>query len=120
MTRLIGRKCKGSNVCSGPVLIGRGLVLSVLLAAPAKSQSDPALYFTCVCLSGGYGEGVPPVPIPNTEVKPFSADGTWGFPPGRVGRCRIKNTTHLGGVLFWPIIEERNRFAMASKRLKDK
>src|SRR5690554_4009999 len=85
-----------------------------------KSQSDPALYFTCVCLSGGYGEGVPPVPIPNTEVKPFSADGTWGFPPGRVGRCRIKNTTHLGGVLFWPIIEERNRFAMASKRLKEK
>ena len=28
-------------------------------------------------LSGGNGEGVPPVPIPNTEVKPFSADGTW-------------------------------------------
>ena len=28
-------------------------------------------------ISGGYGEGVPPVPIPNTEVKPFSADGTW-------------------------------------------
>ena len=27
--------------------------------------------------SGGYGERVPPVPIPNTEVKPFSADGTW-------------------------------------------
>ena len=28
-------------------------------------------------ISGGYDEGVPPVPIPNTEVKPFSADGTW-------------------------------------------
>ena len=28
-------------------------------------------------ISGGYGEGVPPVPIPNTVVKPFSADGTW-------------------------------------------
>ena len=28
-------------------------------------------------LSGDDGEGVPPVPIPNTEVKPFSADGTW-------------------------------------------
>ena len=27
--------------------------------------------------SGGNGERVPPVPIPNTEVKPFSADGTW-------------------------------------------
>jgi hypothetical protein len=28
-------------------------------------------------LSGGDGERVTPVPIPNTEVKPFSADGTW-------------------------------------------
>ena len=25
---------------------------------------------------GGNGGGVPPVPIPNTEVKPVSADGT--------------------------------------------
>ena len=28
-------------------------------------------------ISGDYGERDPPVPIPNTEVKPFSADGTW-------------------------------------------
>ena len=27
-------------------------------------------------ISGGNDEGVTPVPIPNTEVKPFSADGT--------------------------------------------
>ena len=33
---------------------------------------------------GGYSEGEPPVPIPNTEVKPFSADGT--AYSGRVGR----------------------------------
>ena len=26
---------------------------------------------------GGHGGGVPPVPIPNTEVKPACADGTW-------------------------------------------
>jgi hypothetical protein len=38
--------------------------------------------------SGGYIEGDPPVPIPNTEVKPFRADGTARFPCGRVGRCR--------------------------------
>ena len=31
----------------------------------------PALEFL-----GDHGEGVTPVPIPNTEVKPFSADGT--------------------------------------------
>ena len=28
-------------------------------------------------ISGGYGEEVPPVPIPNTEVKLFSAESTW-------------------------------------------
>ena len=26
--------------------------------------------------SGGYGGGVPPLPIPNREVKPARADGT--------------------------------------------
>ena len=31
--------------------------------------------------SGGHSGGVTPVPIPNTEVKPASADGTWGENP---------------------------------------
>ena len=31
--------------------------------------------------SGGDSGGDPPVPIPNTEVKPSSADGTWGESP---------------------------------------
>src|SRR5690606_38799492 len=31
--------------------------------------------------SGGYSGGDPPVPIPNTEVKPSSADGTGGGSP---------------------------------------
>ena len=30
---------------------------------------------------GGDSGGEPPVPIPNTEVKPGSADGTWGATP---------------------------------------
>ena len=29
-----------------------------------------------VILPGDYCEGATPVPIPNTEVKPFNADGT--------------------------------------------
>ena len=37
-------------------------------------------------LSGDDGEEVTPVPMPNTEVKLFSADGSWGIPPARVGR----------------------------------
>src|SRR6266478_10004149 len=39
-------------------------------------------------VSGGYIGGDPPVPIPNTAVKPSRADGTARFPCGRVGRCR--------------------------------
>ena len=30
---------------------------------------------------GGHSGGVTPVPIPNTAVKPTSADGTWGEIP---------------------------------------
>ena len=29
-----------------------------------------------------------PVPIPNTEVKLSSADGSWGLVPVRVGHCQ--------------------------------
>jgi hypothetical protein len=32
-------------------------------------------------VSGGNSGGEPPVPIPNTEVKPACADGTWGVGP---------------------------------------
>ena len=28
-------------------------------------------------LTGAYDNGVPPVPIPNTEVKPIRAEDTW-------------------------------------------
>ena len=37
-------------------------------------------------LSGGYSGGVPPLPIPNREVKPTCADGT-AMQCGRVGSC---------------------------------
>ena len=39
-------------------------------------------------MSGGDSEEVTPVPISNTEVKLFSADGSWGIPPARAGRCQ--------------------------------
>ena len=42
-------------------------------------------------MSGNDGEEATPVPIPNTEVKLFSADGSWGSPPVRVGRRQADN-----------------------------
>ena len=48
---------------------------------PQRKRSVPTPYIRLSkhsrTLSGGDGERVTPVPIPNTEVKPFSADGTW-------------------------------------------
>ena len=38
----------------------------------------------CQQHSGGYSDGVPPLPIPNREVKPVCADGT-AMQCGRVG-----------------------------------
>ena len=39
-------------------------------------------------MSGSDSEKVTPVPMPNTEVKLLSANGSWGIPPVRVGRCQ--------------------------------
>ena len=36
-------------------------------------------------MSSDDGREATPVPIPNTEVKLSSADGSWGLPPVRVG-----------------------------------
>ena len=40
---------------------------------------------------GGYCVGVPPLPIPNREVKPDCADGT-AMQCGRVGSCLFLNS----------------------------
>src|SRR4051812_46371442 len=44
------------------------------MAAPAQPPLTAPV-------SGGHSGGVTPVPIPNTEVKPSSADGTWDESP---------------------------------------
>src|SRR3954463_13116980 len=46
-------------------------VVSRLRAAVFKSRRR------ALAISGGYGEGETPLPIPNRAVKPLSADGTW-------------------------------------------
>ena len=49
----------------------------VVLKARGEARSLP--------VSGGYGEGETPLPIPNRAVKPLSADGTW---PARAWESR--------------------------------
>ena len=50
---------------------------SLTLYAVVQEQSAPH-NATLTNLSGDYGGGDPPVPIPNTEVKPSSVEDTCG------------------------------------------
>ena len=50
--------------------------------------------------SGNNGEKVTPVPIPNTEVKLLSADGSWDLVPVRVGRCQVQRRQSFWIVFF--------------------
>ena len=66
---------------------------------PSSRRAEPARGRT---VSGGHGGGDTPVPIPNTAVKPASADGTWGVtpwesrtPPGFL----FRSPPHCGGLL---------------------
>jgi hypothetical protein len=42
-------------------------------------------------LPGGLSAVVPPDPMPNSEVKRRSADGSVGSPHARVGHCQASN-----------------------------
>ena len=64
------------------ILIGRGLDL--IASVDVLSGQLPVRFSRCDRfknrkhrISGDYSLRVPPVPIPNTEVKPQHADGTW-------------------------------------------
>ncbi len=52
----------------------------LVLAMDCSRAMDLRYYYTDQ-ISGGHSGRVTPVPIPNTEVKPASADGTWGEAP---------------------------------------
>src|SRR5688572_32928688 len=63
-----------------PVLVG----CVVLRVCEARSRT----------ISGGFGVGETPLPIPNRAVKPHSADGTW---PSRAWESRSPPVLQLTG-----------------------
>src|SRR5689334_21255277 len=64
--------------------MGRGLDGFLLTRRPQPARWYPRLRACsfqgppeALIISGGYGVGETPLPIPNRAVKPHSADGTW-------------------------------------------
>ena len=52
-----------------------------------------------VSLPGDHMPGAPPVPIPNTAVKPRAANGSRTLGPARVGCCQV----------YSPVLRKKNR-----------
>ena len=64
-------------------------------------------------LPGGTSAVVPPDPMPNSEVKRRSADGSVGSPHVRVGNCQAPNKTkgsveRLGLLFYLLFVGERS------------
>ena len=51
--------------------------MRVRIAREGVEIGEARAFLQIDTISGGNGDGVPPVPIPNTEVKPISAESTW-------------------------------------------
>ena len=74
--RLIGLLCKHGDMFSLQVLIGRGLFLLFVLFHFCFSCCS-IFKVSLIPIVGVYGDEVPPVPIPNTEVKLICVENTW-------------------------------------------
>ena len=89
--KVIGHRWKRSNVCSLMILIGRKLDFRpktkrgtvrvpnemIVPSYTVVSVRKALLYITLFTICGGDSLRDPPVPIPNTEVKPQHVKGTW-------------------------------------------
>ena len=84
MTTLIGCRCKGGNVCSRAILIARRLIVQIFFN---RLREIVCVFFRYVKILvpskkwkaknlGWPLQRGSPLPIPNREVKPVSADGT--------------------------------------------
>ena len=57
----------------------------------ANAAAVQKIRFVHQDLPGGFSAVVPPDPMPNSEVKRRSADGSVGSPHARVGNCQASN-----------------------------
>ena len=84
-TRLIGTMCKWREPFSKRVLIGRGLDPILIRYSVCRSSifsfegtsSKREADDKVICMAGVDDGEVPPVPIPNTEVKLTCAEDSW-------------------------------------------
>ncbi len=60
-------------------------------------------------MSGGDSEAATPVPMPNTEVKRFSAESSWGSPPVRIGRCQALHIWRISSAGRAPALQAGGR-----------
>src|ERR1017187_2693918 len=59
-------------------------------------------------LPGDHRRGVPPVPIPNTTVKPSAANGSRTLGPARVGCCQV----------YGPVLRKKKRAFFSVNSMK--
>ena len=114
---MIGQKCKRSNTFSLLLLMTLPVYadpvsrrLFDLLTECSLSELFSNYSGTAgVSLPGDHIPGVPPVPIPNTAVKPRVANGSRTLGPARVGRCQV----------YGPVLRKKGRASFLPIRLCD-
>ena len=75
--RKIPGHMSGSNIRFPPMRQAPWVYIKESRERFLKGKQREYSRLNIISISGGYGVREPPVPIPNTEVKPYSADGTW-------------------------------------------
>ena len=79
--RLIGSRWKHGDMWSWRILIDRRLNQNKCFAKQNHFYLLSSFECIIILLSGDNGKEVTPVPMPNTEVKLLSADGSWIYVP---------------------------------------
>ena len=85
-------------------------------SAECRCGMRTELFMCSILFSGDHGARAIPVPIPNTEVKTRSGDGTASLGGGRVARCRIfllSRSVSADRLFFCPERRERGRMETA-------